>query len=45
MRRKRQVKQWDWLQKWVVGLFVANAGPRLEGDRIEKAEEVQDRQG
>ena len=44
-RRKWQVKQWDWLWKRAVGLFVAYAEPRLEGDRIEKDEEVQVRQG
>ena len=44
-RRKGKAKEWDWLQKRAVALFVTYAEPRLEGNWREEVEEAGERQG
>ena len=44
-RRKGKAKDWGWLQKRAVALFVTYAEPGLEDNRCEKEEEVEERQG
>ena len=44
-RRKGKAKDWSWLQKRAVTLFVTYAEPGLNDNRCEKDEEVEERQG
>ena len=44
-RRKGKAKEWSWLQKRAVALFLTYAEPGLEDDRCEKDEDLEKRQG